>query len=192
VNFFKIWWMSITRPAQMTEELRAKPAPLYGFIMVLIRFVITSLTSLLALYFLHRIPFAPSRLAFLPTEEYYRAEIFFLPLWGIGIWLLMGGLGHLSMKLLRKPGNYDQALNIIGMGMLTPMPLLWLWDWLAIALNIYGVLTQAISHSIAQLWEATVQTIGFKKILGLGLPTAALIAVLINALYISLAMMFIR
>ncbi len=67
----------------MTDELRAKPAPLYGFVMVLIRFVVTSLTSLLALYLLDRVPFAPSRLTFLRNENYYRAEIFFLPLWGI-------------------------------------------------------------------------------------------------------------
>ncbi len=176
----------------MTKELHSKPAPLYGFIMVLIRFVITSLTSLLALYLLHKLPFAPSRLTFLPNEEYYRAEILFLPLWGIGIWILMGGLAHLATRLMRKAGNYDQVLNIIGIGMLTPMPFLWLFDWLAIALNMYGLMLQAISHSVSQLWEAAVQTIGFKKILGLRLPAAVLIAVLINALYVSLAMIFIR
>ncbi len=176
----------------MTEELKHKSAPLWGFVMVLIRFIITSLTSLLALYLLHRIPFAPSKLTMLPIEQYYRAEIFFLPLWGIGIWILMAGLSHLSIRIFRGASDYDQILNIIGMGMLTPMPVLWLWDWIAIAIDIYGLTAQAISHTVAQLWEATIQTIGFKTILGLKLPTAALLAVVINALYVALAMIFIR
>jgi len=183
LSFIRLWWAAISKPLKMIEELAKKPAPLSGFLMVLTRFIITSATSLLALYLLHRLPFAPSRLTFLPIEKYYGAEIFFLPVWGIGMWLLMAALVHLLIRLARRTSNYDQILNIIGMGMLTPMPFLWLWDWAAVGMNIYSVTAQAISHSIAQLWETSIQTIGFKTILGLRLPAAVILALAANALW---------
>ncbi|MBI2830991.1 MAG: YIP1 family protein, partial [Chloroflexi bacterium] len=172
--------------------LKDKPAPIWGMRAVLIRFVVTSLTSILALYLSGRLPFAPSRLTFLPIEDYYKAEIFFLPLWGLGIWLLMGGIAHTVIRLFGKQSSFDDILNIIGMGMLVPMPVLWLFDWATIALDWYGLTVQAASHSLAQLWETGVQAVGFRKILGLSVFGAVIMAIIINAVYILLAMVFIR
>jgi hypothetical protein len=78
------------------------------------------------------------------------------------------------------------------MGMLVPMPLLWIWDWTAIALNIYTVTNQAITHSMAQTWEATIQAVCYTKVLKTKAPIAIALAVLSNALYVVLAMHFIR
>lgn len=192
MTFVKIWFLGLIKPARMVDELRDKPAPFWGLWAVLIRFVVTSLTSILALYLLGRLAFAPSRLTSLPIENYYKAEIFFLPVWGLGIWLLMGSVAHIAIRLSGRQSSFDSILNVIGMGMLTPMPVLWLFDWATIALGWYGLMTQAVSHSIVQLWEAGVEAVGFRRILGLRLPVAIMLAIAINVIYVLLAMIFIR
>ena len=76
----------------------------------------------LPLCLLGRQPFAPSSLGFLATNSYYRAQVFFLPLFGLGIWLLMSALAHVAPRLMGKESHFDLVLNMIGMGMLDPMP----------------------------------------------------------------------
>jgi hypothetical protein len=176
----------------MFDELRQKPAPSWGLRAVLIRFIVTSLTTTLALYLLGRLPFAPSRLTFLPVEHYYRAEILFLPLWGLGIWLLMASMAHVFIRLARKRSDFDQILNVIGMGMLVPMPAVWLFDWTAIGFSFYTMMPMAISHSVFQLWEVSIEATGLNKLLGLRLPVAVTVAIAINVVYVLLAMTFIR
>jgi hypothetical protein len=144
------------------------------------------------LYLLGRLPFAPSRLTFLPMEHYYRAEILFLPLWGLGIWLLMASLAHVFIRLTRKGSNFDQILNVIGMGMLVPMPAVWLFDWTAIGFSFYPMMPMAVSHSVFQLWEVGIEATGLSKLLGLRLPVAVMVAIAINVVYVLLAMTFIR
>jgi hypothetical protein len=83
-------------------------------------------------------------------------------------------------------------LNIIGMGMLVPMPIFWLWDWTIIGLDLYRMITMAVSHSVFQMWETGVQTISFRRILGIRLHYSVLLAIAINVVYVLLAMTFIR
>ena len=192
MTFLRIWLLGLTKPAHMFDKLKQKPAPFWGLWAVLIRFVVTSLTTTLALYLLGRLPFAPSRLTFLPIENYYRAEIFFLPIWGLGIWLLMASIAHVFIRLAGKRSNFDQILNVIGMGMLVPMPVVWLFDWTAIGFSFYTIMPMAISHSVFQLWEVGIEAIGFNKLLGLRLPIAVMLAIAINVVYVLLAMTFIR
>jgi hypothetical protein len=192
MNILKLWVDGIARPLKMAARIGDAPTPALGLAAVLIRFVATSATSILALYLLGRLPFVPSELVTLPTDRYYFAEMFFLPVWGLAIWLLMGSFVYLVLRFANTERSYDGILNIVGMGMLVPMPFLWLWDWTAIALNIYTVTNQAVTHSVAQSWEASIQAICFVKALKLHPAAAILLAVLINALYICLAMHFIR
>jgi len=192
VNFLHQWFLGIIKPTRMIDELRSKPAPFWGLWAVLIRFIITSLTTTLALYLLKRLPFSQSNLTFLSIEDYYLAEIFFLPLWGLGIWILMSSIAHLALRITHKQSNFDIILNIIGMGMLIPMPLLWLFDWIIIGLNLFTIIIAAVSHTIFQIWEASIQAIGFRKIFGLSTLGAVVLAIIINAIYILLAIIFIR
>ena len=192
MNFVRLWFLGLINPSGMLNELKDKPAPVWGVWAVLIRFLVTSLTSILALYLLDRLPFAPSRLTFLPVADYYKAEIFFLPLWGLGIWLLMSGMAHVVIRLFGKISDFDQILNIIGMGMLVPMPVLWLFDWATIASGWYGMIAQATSHSLIQLWETGIEALGLKRILGLRLSGAVALAAVINVVYVLLAIIFIR
>lgn len=192
MRFLKLWLDGLFRPNRMTGVLAGMPKPYYGLAAVLVRFVFTSFTSVLSLYLLGRLPFAQSELVRLPIEKYYLAEMLFLPAWGIAIWLLMGSLAHLLLRLFKTESDFDQVLNILGFGMLVPMPFVWIWDWTAIALNIYGVTIQAITHSIAQSWEAIIEGVCFVRILRIKPAAAIVLAVLINGIYIGLAMVFIR
>ena len=192
MKFLQVWVYGLVSPSRMFEELQKKPAPFWGFRAILIRFVVTSLTTTLALYLLDHLPFWPSYLTFLPTENYYAALIFFFPMFGLAAWLLMSAIAHIVLRLTGKASDFDMILNIVGMGMLVPMPFVWLWDWTMIALNSYQVATMAPSHAIAQLWEAIVESVGFKVALGLRTSFAVVLALTINCVYILLGAMFAR
>jgi hypothetical protein len=45
VTFFRLWLVGIYNPARSAEELKAKPAPLWGFAAVVIRFFGTVLAT---------------------------------------------------------------------------------------------------------------------------------------------------
>jgi hypothetical protein len=165
---------------------------MWGFWAVVVRFVFTSLTTILLLHLLGRVPFKPSRLTFLATENYYGVEIFFLPLYGLLIWLLGSAVVHLVLRLSGKACDFDQVLNVIGMGMLIPMPVVWIWDWTMIAIDSYHVTVMAVSHSVFALWGAMLFSIGFIKVLDVRKLSAVGLAILITGTYISTAMIFIR
>jgi hypothetical protein len=192
MDFLGLWLQGIIRPARAFDRLKGKPAPQWGLEAVLIRFVVTALTTTLALLLLGRDPFWPSYLTFLPPERYYVVWVIAFPIFGLATWLLMGSIGHLALRLAGRQSDVDQVLNIVGMAMLIPMPLLWLWDWTMIALDAYQVATMAPSHALVQLWEAALGAVGFRRILGLGPGTALALAVAINLVFVLLGSLFSR
>ena len=192
MNFVRVWLWGVIHPARSLDELKDKPAPQWGLLAVLIRFITTTLIEPLPLYVLGRQPFVPSYLTFLSTKDYYRAEIFFLPLFGVVLWLLMSGLAHVLLRVAGKGSDMDRILNIVGLGMLIPMPVLWACDIAMIALNLFTLPWSAISHATVQVWEAGLEALGFSRLLRLRILPAILLALLINALYIGLAMIFAR
>jgi hypothetical protein len=192
MSFFQVWVVGLFNPSRAFAALRNKPAPQWGFWAVLIRFIATSLTTTLSSHLLGRVPFTPSRLTFLATDSYFGAEIFFLPLFGLAIWLLGSGVVHSTLRLTGTACEYDLVLNTVGMGMLIPMPVVWLWDWTMIALDSYRLTVMAVSHSLFALWGVVLYTLGFKRMLGLRVMPAFAFAIIITALYIAVAMIFIR
>jgi len=192
MSFMQVWLSGLVRPSRAFDELKTKPAPLWGLSAVLIHFIITSFTTILALHLLDREPFTPPNLTFLTTDNYYAAETAFLPVFGLAMWLLGSAVVHVILRLVGKQSDFDQILNIIGLGMLIPMPIVWLWDWTMIALNWYQMTVMAVSHSLFALWGVVVHSIGFKRILGLQALTSIGLALVIPAVYIPLAMIFVR
>lgn len=192
MTFLQVWLLGLIDPSRAFDELRSKPAPIWGLWAVLIRFAITSLTTTLILYLLNHTPFEPSHLTFLATENYYATEIFFLPVFGLAIWLLGSAIVHLILRLTRQTSDFDRILNILGMGLLIPMPVIWVWDWAIIALNLYQMMIMAISHSLFALWGVLLYSIGFKQILGLRTIIAIGLSVIFTIVYISLAIVFVR
>lgn len=192
MNFVQLWFTGLINPARSFEGLKGKPAPQWGLLAVSIRFIPTALLVTLPLYLLGRQPFSPSSLTFLSARNYYMAQVFFLPIFGVTVWLLMSSFAHVVLRVAGKASNCDQVLNIVGIGMLIPMPVTWAWDVSMVALHLYQLPVMAISHSIIQLWEASIETIGFIMLLRLKILPAIMLALVINAIYIALAMIFIR
>lgn len=192
MTFIRLWLAGIYNPARFAEELKGKPAPLWGFAAVAIRFFGTTLTTGLLAVITHLRPFQASSLTFLPTDVYYRYQLFFMPVFGLAVWLLMSAVAHTAMRLTGKRSDFDRVLNIVGMGMLIPMPVVWLWDWTMIGLGTFQLVTMSISHSVFQLWEVSVQAICFRRNLGLGVLSAMVLAVGINVIFVLLAMIFVR
>jgi uncharacterized membrane protein HdeD (DUF308 family) len=97
----------------MFGELKSKPAPRWDLWAVLIGSIVSSLTTFLPLYMLGRVPFSPSNLSILPTDQYYRAQIFFFPVFALAVWLLMSGVAHIILRLSNKEGNFDHIGNSV-------------------------------------------------------------------------------
>jgi len=117
MRFLRLWITGIINPSMAYESLRERPAPLWGLLAVLVRFIGTSVTTVLFLHLTGRRQFRPPSLAFIPENSYYAAEIFFMPLFGFLIWLLMGAVSCLLVRLSRREVSFDTALNVVGVGM---------------------------------------------------------------------------
>jgi hypothetical protein len=193
MGFFRLWLCGITNPRAAFDELAHKPAPSWGLWAILVRFVITSLTSILALHLLEREPFVDSYLTFLPPDRYYAAEIFFLPVFGLAGWLLGGGVVHLILRLAGKPSSLDWILNVIGWALLTVMPAVWLLDWISIALNVYGVGVTPVIHAVISIWEVALMGVGLSKMEGLRFWPAFLLGLIVKGgVLIPLAALLVR
>ncbi len=164
MKLFQLWRLGVTHPARAFDELRSRPAPAWGFWVVLTFNLLISATTLLTLYALGRRPFLESWLTFLPTEKYLLAEMFFLPPLRMLVWLLSSALIHLGLRLAGRPGGMDLILNMGGLGYLIIMPFILLSDWLLIALNAYDL--AEYSHSLVAVWSLVLTVIGLRRLLG--------------------------
>ena len=192
-GFLRIWFLAIVGPSAAFRELEEKPAPQWGFVAILVRFVVTALTSILALRLLNWRPFVPSYLLILEDANYYRAEIIFLPVFGIGAWLLSSALVHLILRTSRRESDIDRIMNVIGFSLLVVMPLVWLLDWTGIAFGFYGSTYTIPIHAGVSVWEVALMAIGFKRMPGLSWAVAILLGLVVKAgVYIPLAAVFIR
>lgn len=183
----------MVRPRRAFATLRGKRAPHWGLFSTLIRFIGTAATSILALHLLGRQPFVPSYLTFLSDDSYYCAEILFLPLFGVAAWLLSGAVVHLILRLANTRSDIDHLLNIIGFSLLVVMPVVWLIDWIAIALGLYGASFAIPLHALVSVWEVVLIALGFRTIIQLRPMAAAILAFTVKAgIYIPLAALFVR
>lgn len=185
--------LGLLRPPEAFAELKSELPPLWGFLAVLTRFAGGSLIGAVLLLLLpHRRPFERPYFSFLGEETYYAAQVFISPLFGIAIWLLMGSIAHLILRLSGRTSEFDQILNVIGLGMLIPMPVVWIWDQAMIAINAYQITFMSVSHTVFQVWEILVESIGLTKILGIKPSLSLGLAVLGNVVFILGATLFIR
>jgi hypothetical protein len=106
--------------------------PTAGLAAVVTRFTVQDLVQTLPLALLGRQPFAPAKLPIRP-ERHYRAQLVFLPVFGTGQWLLMGATAHGLLRLADQRSDLSRVLDVIGTGMLIPIPPLWLCDAALIA-----------------------------------------------------------
>ena len=100
---------------------------------------------------------------------------------------------HLILRGIGRESDFDWILNVIGFGLLIPMPLTWLVDWSAIALDIYGRGITPLIHSLISLWEIALISVGLAKMEEARPLIYILLAVLVKVgVYIPLAAIFVR
>jgi hypothetical protein len=99
---------------------------------------------------------------------------------------------HVILRLSRRASDFDKILNIIGFGMLIPMPVLWIWDQAMIAMNSYQMTVMATIHTIFQVWEILIESLGLTKILGIKISLSIGLVVFSNIVFILGAMLFMR
>jgi hypothetical protein len=92
-----------------------------------------------------------------------------------------------------KESDFDWILNVVGFGLLIPMPVTWLVDWTTIALNVYGRGMTPLIHALISVWEIALITVGLAKMEEARPWIYVLLAVLVKVgVYIPLAAVFIR
>ena len=165
MNLFQLWRTGVVNPSRAFEALSDKAAPQWGFWVVLLFNVAISLFTLLPLHLLGRGPQLESALTFLPTEDYLVAEIFFLPVLRVAVWLLDGAITHVGIRLFDRHSDFDQILNIGGLTYLIVMPPLMLSDWVLIALDCYQVTITGFTHGFVAIWSLFLSVIGLQKLL---------------------------
>lgn len=180
--FFRVWFLGYTHPLGFIEELETKPAPQWGVHGQLVRALGVSLLYYLPLALLGRVPSMPSAIAFLPTEAYFAASIILAPLFIIAQWLLLSAVVHVILRLIGRPSDIDQILNITGMVALVVGAVLILWDWLWVFLEWQNLVLLGVSHLIIVAWAVGITTLGFKRIL----DVPVWLGVLLNLLWVLL------
>lgn len=182
MGFFRVWLLGYTNPAGFIEELRSKPAPHWGVCGQLVRALGMSLLFYFPLALLGRVPSIPSAITYLPTETYFAMSIVLAPLFIIAQWLLLSAAVHVILRLMGRPSDIDQILNITGIVALVVGAVLVLWDWLWILLEWQNLVLLGVSHLIIVVWAVGITTLGFKRILGV----PVWLGVLLNLLWVLL------
>jgi hypothetical protein len=131
---------------------------------VLTRFVIQDVVQTLPLAALGRRPFKPSRLPVRP-ENQYRVQLVVLPVLGLGEWLVMGGVAYGLLRMCGSRLDLARVLDVVGAGMLIPMPGLWLCDVALIASDRFRLPELAFVNPPAQAWETALFALGFRTVL---------------------------
>jgi len=159
---------------------------------VFIRALLDAFLLYLPLSLMGRQPAAASYLTFIPSESYYAVSVGMMPLFLLGQWLLLGAVVHLVLRLLGRPGGFDQILNITGMTGLIVGTFLVAWDWLWIALGWGNDIALGLSHLVIDIWAIAIMVAAYRSLLGIPVRLGIVLNVLYLAIYVPLAMIFVR
>lgn len=192
MDFVRLWFAGYVNPAKFADELKAKPAPLYGFCGMLLRAAMDSLLLYLPVYLMGRVPPQPYNLSAFPTETYYGTLVWLGPLMFLIQWLLGAAVMHVGLRLSGRPGGMDQILNITGMASLAIGAVLVVWDWIWIIAGGMNEITLGVSHLVIDLWWIAIVTVALKRILGVPAWLGIILNLLAIAASMPLAIMFMR
>ena len=155
------------------------------------RFTVQDLVQTLPLALLGRRPFSPAKLPIRP-EHHYRAQLVFLPVFGMGQWLLMGAAAHGLLRLAGERSDLSRVLDVIGTGMLIPMPPMWLCDVALIAADRFRLPELAVVNPTIQLWETVLFCTGLHTVLGVPWRRAVPAGLAASTVYVLGASSFLR
>jgi hypothetical protein len=186
------WWVrGLAHPAAVMRALPDAGWPRAGMVAVVTRFTVQDLVETLPLALLGRRPFISAKLPIRP-ERYYRAQLVFLPVFGMGQWLLMGSAVHGLLRLTGGRSDLSRVLDVLGVGMLIPMPPLWVCDAALIAADRFRLPELAFVNPTVQLWETALFGIGLHTVLGVSWRRAMLAGAAASVIYVLGASRFLR
>ena len=160
----QLWWLGVRRPGRAFEAIRDRPAPAWGFWILVVFNLTISLTTDLVRYLRQEPLVLPSWLTFLPEERYLFAELFFLPALRVLMGLLSAAVTHTFLRMARQASDYDRLVNIGGMIYLVVMPVIFISDWLLLAIQRYDLVTY--THSLSLPWSIALGVIGLRTFFG--------------------------
>ncbi len=187
----QVWIRGAMHPVEAMRSLPANGAPRVGLACVITRFAVQDLVETLPLAVLGRPPFMPAKVPVRP-EHHYRAQLVFLPLFGLGEWLLMSGAAHAVLRLTGQQSDARRVMDVVGVGMLIPMPLLWVGDAALIAVGRFGMPALAFINVPVQAWETTLFGIGLHTALHVPWRNAAPAAFAASTAYVLGASRLVR
>jgi hypothetical protein len=190
--FMRLWSTGLVAPRRAFDALGNEPEFRVGAAAVAIRFGVTALTELLPLAILRRRPFASPPVSLGRAAPYSTADVMLHPIFGLTVWGLMSTTATGALRLSGRPAELGQVMNVVGMGMVIPMPVLWAWDWTAIARNHWRPVPMATSHAAVELWEAALFAVGFNRRFGLERGPAIRLGLFLGGLYVLAAKVIIR
>ena len=190
--FMRVFLTGYYNPSQFAAGLRDAPAPHWGFSAQLIRALLDAFILYFPLYLMGYSPPTPSYLPFFSTENYFGALVLIAPIVLTTQWLLGSSLVHVVLRLSGRHTDFDQILNINGMATLVVGAFVVVWDWawmLAGGMNQYILGT---SHLVIDIWGGVLTIVGMKKLLGVPIWMGILLFILVIAVALPLAVMFMR
>jgi len=186
------WWVrGLVDPVAVMRALPETGWRKTGMAAVVTRVKVRHLVQTLPLALLGRRPFIPARLPIAP-EHHYRAQLAFLPVFGKRQWLLMGGTVHGLLRLAGERSDLSRVLDVIGTGMLIPMPALWLCDATLIAADRFRLPELAVVNPAIQLWETALFVTGLHTALGVPWRRAVPSGLAASVVYVLGASRFLR
>lgn len=187
----RLWVQGLVHPVVAMRSLPDSGGPRVGLAAVLTRFAVQDLAETLPLALLGRRPFRPAKVPVRP-EDHYRAQLVFLPLFGVAEWLLMTGTVHAVLRLTGGRPDVRRVLDVIGVGMLVPMPPLWLADAALIAADRFRMPALGFVNVPTQLWETALFAVGLHTALDVPWRRALLAGSAASAVYVLGASRFVR
>ena len=192
MEFIQLWFTGYFAPGRFIQELREKPAPLWGFYGQLLRGLMDALLLFLPLYLMGRTPPMESFLTLFPTRTYYGTLIWLAPLVFFVQWLVGSGMTHVTLRLMKRPTDIDLILNLSGMITLVVGSILLVWDWIWIALGGMNQYALGISHLAIDLYGIVIGVIAYKQLLGVPIWLGILLHMLTFMIVLPIAALFIR
>jgi hypothetical protein len=163
MNLYRLWFAGILHPTQAFEDLKTRPAPQWGFWVVVILNLLISATTLVR-YLIGDPLVMASWLTFLPDGRYLLAETFFLLPLRVMVYLATAAIFHAGLRLVRHPSDFDQQLNIGGLNNMIILPVILLTDWIFLIVGRYPI--AQYTHSFAPLWGLILNIIGLRVFFG--------------------------
>jgi len=192
MGFLRLWAAGYARPVAFVDGLRSKPAPHWGIYGQLVRAGLDSLLIYLPVALMGRVPPTPSYVSFIPTETYYVALIGLCPVFLIGGLLLSAAFLHVALRLSGRWSDFDQVLNLIGMGALVVGAVLIPWDWMWFAIGGVDQIFLGLSHLVISLWGTMLTVLGLKRTLDVPVVLGIIVSVLAIPVSLPVAIMFMR